>query len=155
MKKIVDGNLPCLREDILIDILKRLPVKSLIRFQCVCKEWKNLINNSSFIQEHLKYSTQQKDFLVFNKSIDSFGGQQLCLINHNMQVTKCIKVPSFRHNIIGSSNGLLCLHNYFCESFILWNPATREKFQVPHVETQHTGIDLRDLVFVQLLMIIR
>ncbi|CAB4263491.1 unnamed protein product [Prunus armeniaca] len=40
-------------DEVLIDILIRLPVKSLIRFMTVCKSWRNMIGRLSFIGEHL------------------------------------------------------------------------------------------------------
>ncbi|CAL9009788.1 unnamed protein product [Prunus brigantina] len=40
-------------EEILINVLSRLPVKSLIRFICVCKLWSSLIQSSRFIGMHL------------------------------------------------------------------------------------------------------
>ncbi|KAL5769479.1 hypothetical protein ACOSP7_013633 [Xanthoceras sorbifolium] len=43
-----------LPEDIIIEILSILPVKSLIRFRCVSKSWYALVRSSSFISEHLK-----------------------------------------------------------------------------------------------------
>ncbi|VVA24041.1 PREDICTED: F-box [Prunus dulcis] len=39
--------------EILINVLSRLPVKSLIRFICVCKLWSSLIRSSRFIGMHL------------------------------------------------------------------------------------------------------
>ncbi|KAI5648116.1 hypothetical protein M9H77_34121 [Catharanthus roseus] len=46
-----------LQEDLTIEILRRLPVNSLIWFCCVCKSWKTLIrSNDNFIKSHLKLS---------------------------------------------------------------------------------------------------
>lgn len=41
-----------LPEDALIEILARLPVKSLIRFTCVCKYWLFLIRSPEFATKH-------------------------------------------------------------------------------------------------------
>ncbi|KAL5787349.1 hypothetical protein ACOSP7_004298 [Xanthoceras sorbifolium] len=43
-----------LPEDMIIEILSILPVKSLIRFRCVSKSWYALVRSSSFISKHLK-----------------------------------------------------------------------------------------------------
>jgi len=40
-------------DDITIDILLRLSVKSLARFWCICKSWKSLLNNAYFVKAHL------------------------------------------------------------------------------------------------------
>ncbi|THF96407.1 hypothetical protein TEA_015433 [Camellia sinensis var. sinensis] len=39
--------------DIIFDILNRLPVKSLPQFRCVCKTFRHLISNPTFISSHL------------------------------------------------------------------------------------------------------
>ncbi|KAK4256134.1 hypothetical protein QN277_009042 [Acacia crassicarpa] len=127
----MDGDAPYLPQEIFTNILKRLPVKSLIRFQCVSKDWKNLFKTPSFIAEHVRHSTQQKSVLLFNLGYKC-NPEYLCLINRDMQVLEYQNPPSLvRSCTIGSSNGLLCL--LYVSSFILWNPATREVLQVPKV----------------------
>uniref|UniRef100_M1DVJ5 F-box domain-containing protein n=1 Tax=Solanum tuberosum TaxID=4113 RepID=M1DVJ5_SOLTU len=42
------------------EILLSLPVKSLLRFKCVCKNWGSLINNPSFTIDHLNLSKKTK-----------------------------------------------------------------------------------------------
>ena len=66
-----EPNNPFLPGDVIVNILKRLPAKSLIRFQCVCKDWKNLIKTSSFIQDHLHHSSHQNPslFLRWHNSL--------------------------------------------------------------------------------------
>ncbi|KAF5764863.1 putative F-box domain-containing protein [Helianthus annuus] len=43
------------------EIMKRLPVKSLIQFRSVCKSWNSLIESPDFIAH---YSSQQQHLLV-------------------------------------------------------------------------------------------
>lgn len=48
-----------LPNDIIVShILPKLPVKSLVRFKCVCKSWRSLICNPSFSDQHLALSKE-------------------------------------------------------------------------------------------------
>lgn len=51
------ANLP---QDIIVEILTWLPVKSLCRFRCVSKPWRFLISNPDFIKSHLDRALQNK-----------------------------------------------------------------------------------------------
>ncbi|KAI9127326.1 hypothetical protein K1719_001885 [Acacia pycnantha] len=132
-QQLVDGDPPYLAEEIITDILKRLPVKSLIRFQCVCKHWKNLIKSPCFINDHLDYSTPQNSCLLLEYNFPR-KPLQLRLVDWEMQIHQIHPLRTFSW-IIGSINGLLCLVNDDCWkclcSFFLWNPATREVRQLP------------------------
>ena len=44
-----------LPEDVLGDILVRLPVKSLVRLRCVSNSWLSLITHHTFVRLHLNY----------------------------------------------------------------------------------------------------
>ncbi|XP_054789418.1 F-box protein CPR1-like [Prosopis cineraria] len=136
----VDGDTPYLPEEIIRNILKRLPVKSLIRFQCVCKHWKNLIQTPCFVADHLHHSTHQNPSLLF--SCD-YSREPLRLLDCEMQVREVQNTPlidSFSSvRILGSSNGLLCLaaeqSDLSPSALLLWNPAIREVRQLPRTKT--------------------
>ncbi|CAN1156127.1 F-box/kelch-repeat protein At3g06240 [Linum perenne] len=53
-------------EDIIVDIMSRLPVKPIVRFKCACKAWYKLFSQPFFIQMH------------FNRAISS--GENSCLL---------------------------------------------------------------------------
>ncbi|XP_054779388.1 F-box/kelch-repeat protein At3g23880-like isoform X1 [Prosopis cineraria] len=135
--KVMDSDTPFLPEEIMIDILKRLPVKSLIRFQCVCQRWKNLFKTSSFIAEHLNHSSKNPSLLF--QTYDRFDCLQM--LNYEMQVLEVQfeilpLIGSFRRaQIIGCSNGLFCVKRDYTvlplPSLLVWNPATREVRQIP------------------------
>ncbi|XP_028801586.1 F-box protein At5g49610-like [Neltuma alba] len=105
-----NDTLPYLPPEVIISILLRLPVKSLMRFRCVCKEWKNLFKTPSFVAEHLHHSTKQNS-LLFDCTI---YGCTLSLLNHEMQVLELQKPPFIdtsmgSYRIVYSNNGLLCV----------------------------------------------
>ncbi|KAK4256379.1 hypothetical protein QN277_009254 [Acacia crassicarpa] len=125
---------PYLPEEITRNILKRLPVKSLIRFQCVCKHWKNLIKSRSFVADHLYHSTHQNLSLLLEEY-----NLRLCLLDCELQhriVQRALPIKSFHGaRIVGSCNGLLCVEvdrDAKCPpSLLLWNPANRAYRYVP------------------------
>ncbi|KAI9127355.1 hypothetical protein K1719_001914 [Acacia pycnantha] len=135
MKQIAMArDLPFLPEEIIRNILILLPVKSLIRFGCVCKHWKKLIRTPSFISDHLHYSsTHQNPSLLLQRR---YG---VWLLDCKMELHEVNIAPfvdsSTTFQIVGSCNGLLCVDvdpdSVFSPSLLLWNPATREVRQLP------------------------
>ncbi|XP_040258016.1 F-box/kelch-repeat protein At2g43270-like [Aegilops tauschii subsp. strangulata] len=53
---------PELPDELVSEIMTRLPVKSLIRFKCV-KAWRTTISDPSFVRSHLKISTSDASLL--------------------------------------------------------------------------------------------
>ncbi|KAI6701812.1 hypothetical protein NL676_010948 [Syzygium grande] len=55
-------------DNITVDILLRLPVKSLARFRCMCKSWKSLLAIAYFVKAHLDRSSKFRtvDLLKYN-----------------------------------------------------------------------------------------
>ncbi|KAI9127435.1 hypothetical protein K1719_001994 [Acacia pycnantha] len=132
---------PFLPMEIIINILKRLPVKSLLRFQSVCKELKNLFKTPYFITEHYNHSAHKNPLLISSAFSCNPRRSSLCLLRYNMESLEIESIPamfSLRRSwgIIGSCNGLLCVMLGYNDdgappSFLLLNPATREVKQVP------------------------
>ncbi|XP_047258808.1 putative F-box protein At3g52320, partial [Capsicum annuum] len=52
-------------EEILVDILTRLPVKSFLRFKCVSECWKALISDLYFKRKHLNHAKNKLNFQKF------------------------------------------------------------------------------------------
>ncbi|KAI9112021.1 hypothetical protein K1719_016917 [Acacia pycnantha] len=138
-----NGAAPYLPEEIITNILSRLPAKSVIRFQCICKYWKNLLKTPSFIADHLRHNHQNPS-VIFSESYVS-NTPRLRFIDCAMQVRYVPKVPppfdSLKFNVIGSSNGLLCgiIRNFprSTPSFIVWNPLTRDVREVPESRSRN------------------
>ena len=120
--------------EIITNIFSRLPIKSLIRFQCVCKDWNSLMKTPYFIVQH-HHRPFNQNFLVFK----CHRRRAICLLDHEMQVLQIQKPSTILDDcniiweIVGSSNGLICLNlgkGFRCLLY-LWNPVTREVCKVP------------------------
>uniref|UniRef100_A0A0A8XRM8 Uncharacterized protein n=1 Tax=Arundo donax TaxID=35708 RepID=A0A0A8XRM8_ARUDO len=65
---------PELSEEIVIEILVWLPVKSLLKFKSVCKAWRAIITDPIFIREHLRCSAskfeQDPSFIISPHTLD-------------------------------------------------------------------------------------
>ncbi|KAJ0568710.1 putative F-box domain-containing protein [Helianthus annuus] len=103
--------------EIQVEIIKRLPIKSLIRFRLVSKAWKSLISSSAFIADYSAPHPQLQHLLVrydhghTSKPIYSSAVDDHTLLNRRVSVTPPPLVNWLRDSIIiGSSHGLLCLH---------------------------------------------
>lgn len=126
-------------DDVIAEILSWLPVKSLLRFRCVCKAWHALISESYFVDKHLHRT--KINLLLKRKShiFRSIEYQALlnCLSNDGpilsreldyplMNLPVSIKPGTFNWVLIGSCNGLVCiLIDWFTKLVMLWNLCTR------------------------------
>ncbi|GMP55023.1 hypothetical protein CsSME_00019979 [Camellia sinensis var. sinensis] len=109
-----EPNLPNLPEEIIVNILSRLPLKSLIQFTCASKQW------CSLIQGFVKSVRQKKVFVCIDNSINS--------INEEGHVESSLEAKEkfphhFHPEIFGPCNGLLL--TLISDDLLLWNPLTR------------------------------
>ncbi|XP_042477613.1 F-box protein CPR1-like [Macadamia integrifolia] len=129
---ILNKNIP---EDIIPDILSRIPVKPLLRFRCVCKSWCALIIDPAFVKMHLSRSLSSNNYVglilsngfFYAVDLDSSEPQALVQLDHQPD-----KFQNYVTDIVGSCNGLLCVYNNDHEEDIfLWNPSTRRHQKLP------------------------
>ncbi|KAB1224714.1 hypothetical protein CJ030_MR1G017703 [Morella rubra] len=102
--QIPRSNLP---DDVMLEILTRLSVKSLLRFRCICKSWNSNITNPYFIATHLKKS---KDRLLYTAFIEKQRCLGVCDEGYNKILEIGIPIP-LSYGLIqfaGSRNGLIC-----------------------------------------------
>ncbi|XP_056159104.1 probable F-box protein At1g14315 [Syzygium oleosum] len=57
-----DDEDPKLPHDVAVEVLKRLPVESLLRFRCVCRSWRSAIDDPRFVVLHLTYSAPDASY---------------------------------------------------------------------------------------------
>jgi len=138
-----------LPDELIAEVLSFLPVKSLMQLRSVCKSWKSILNDPTFVKLHLNRSSQKPD-LTFVSSVwtrpYTRGSEALtftvCSLFENPPII--INLPNNDPyyqlkdkdclGIVGSCNGLLCLlvgtsfdGSYSYKDLFLrfWNPATR------------------------------
>jgi F-box interacting protein len=142
-----------LPQDVVEDILSRLPAKSIMRFRCVNKSiWSTLFQNPTFIAKHHSFQSQnnptfvikrrddiiQKALISLHPNLDSGSGVELLNLDDMPFFKGDMKEEEEeRLDILGdrSINGIICLYNYPwryqppCDHLfriVLWNPAIRE-----------------------------
>ncbi|KEH29058.1 putative F-box domain, galactose oxidase/kelch, beta-propeller, F-box associated interaction [Medicago truncatula] len=124
-----------LPHELIIQILMRLPVKSLICFKCVCKSWFSLISDPHFANSHFQHTsaTHTRRFLCISplsheiRSIDpeAFLNDDPGSQNRNFLFSESY----FPVEIRGSCRGFILL--YQPPNIYVWNPSTGFKKQIP------------------------
>ncbi|KAK4595536.1 hypothetical protein RGQ29_013850 [Quercus rubra] len=138
-------------DDIVLNILTRLPVKSVIRFRCVCKPWNSSITSSYFISTHLNNFAHAHDTDTDNDNGDGYiihmplhtrvmnsssSNRPVCTVALDRTFDRIFEIeipfdlPSGFSKIVGSCNGLLCLATSI-DVIYLWNPSARKFKRLP------------------------
>ncbi|KAJ0714022.1 putative F-box domain-containing protein [Helianthus annuus] len=129
------------------EIIKRVfPVKSLIRFRSVSKQWKSLIDRSEFITHHTLNQTQPQHLLV--RYITRASGHRVVSPDACLPEDKYVSIvddDNFPHHkfspvvpptvkllslpfMLDCSHGLVCLHGWTRDRVnrkklvVVWNP---------------------------------
>ncbi|KEH41874.1 F-box/kelch-repeat protein At3g23880 [Medicago truncatula] len=120
--------------DLMVEILCRLPVKSLLRFRSVCKSWNSLIsNNPKFTYKHLHISTTKPKLVIFThtetrpRKIIDVTSIELDFI---FTSTPTQIEFSFINQLIASCDGLICFQVNKSRA-LLWNPSTTKSKLLP------------------------
>ncbi|KAL2459707.1 F-box/kelch-repeat protein [Forsythia ovata] len=130
--------------EIIVEILSRLPVKSLLKFRCVSKSWLSLISSPQFIKTHLKISTNDPNFtshrIMFTTSYPRFNLKNCTLRSLLYEpLTDAVSISYPRKHsrrsvwVVGSCNGLICIAINEKDLF-LWNPSVRKSKKLPNVD---------------------
>ena len=141
------------KKEILMDILLRLPSKTLVRFLCACKSWSDVISSPDFVSTNLNtnYTKRRNMHLIclhhpdFKRIVDTDDPNydqpfQWSLFHYETfeQGLKLVHPSgSTEHfGIYGSSNGLVCISHQeqelSCRSpIIIWNPSIKKFKTLP------------------------
>ncbi|KAG8390674.1 hypothetical protein BUALT_Bualt01G0108200 [Buddleja alternifolia] len=135
---------PIFPEEIITEILSRLPVKSLLKFRCVSKSWRSLISTKHFIKSHLTISTKNTKFnhhSIISTLLHPYYTLKSCSlhsllynpITYAVDFDYPMKNPKNSVRIVGCCNGLVCIA-INGKYFFLWNPSTKQHKKLPDVD---------------------
>ncbi|XVE49924.1 hypothetical protein DITRI_Ditri01bG0120900 [Diplodiscus trichospermus] len=125
-----DENILKLPSQITVEILSRLPVKTIIQCKTVCKAWHNVLLDPCFPQIHLAKSSVNLMLCRFSSywlvefEKDFHKRKMSRFSDENMPGTG---VPY----LVGTCNGLLCLSINYPEDVYVWNPVRNESVTLP------------------------
>ncbi|XP_047333270.1 F-box/kelch-repeat protein At3g23880-like [Impatiens glandulifera] len=125
-----------LPEEIISNILIKLPVKSLIRFKSVCRSWRELISDPIFVKAHLQGNIQDKNYAHHGLIMENYNVRSCSLssvLNEESSITTLdysLKDQKQQIWIVNSVNGLVCIHSK--SHIYIWNPSTRRVKRLPH-----------------------
>ncbi|CAN4090923.1 unnamed protein product [Withania somnifera] len=121
-----------LPDEIIIEILLRLPVKSLLKLRCVSKSWLSLLSGSHFVKAQIKFSSKNVNLMLLVVSSVSGLVGKICSTYSVVCENSCVdfarsdyplKLPFRSAKFLGSCNGLICL-TPVSFGLMLWNPTT-------------------------------
>ncbi|KAH7833987.1 hypothetical protein Vadar_011689 [Vaccinium darrowii] len=127
-----------LPEEILTDILSRLPVGCVLKCRRVCKQWLALTSTPQFVEMHVKQATpvlllQFVDSDYSNKMLDVFIFDERAKANKMFKKMGAdlmnLNVPHWLQ-LCGSCNGLLVFCQRFPRVYFVCNPLTGGKISI-------------------------
>ncbi|OMO69368.1 hypothetical protein CCACVL1_19540 [Corchorus capsularis] len=148
-KKTNQSPLP---QEIIVEIFLNLPVRSLLRFRCLSKFCKSLVANPSFIKNHLEKAQNDPKFtrkrvLLYASNAQKQIGFKSCSLNaiykdpfiNSVEAVDPSTIKGYSLNngiVVGSCNGLICLHDIEDDNFFLLNPTLRVCKRLPRLRSQ-------------------
>ncbi|XP_030462504.2 F-box/kelch-repeat protein At3g06240-like [Syzygium oleosum] len=146
MRSSDDDGDPKLPHDIVVEVLKRLPVKSLLRCRCVCRSWRSTMDDPRFVALHLSHSALDASncYLVcldWCRHLCSLFSNESLTLPSRSQIEVPFVTPAGRYDFVGSCNGLICIaelsRNGFSQAMYLWNLFTGKHKAVPQSGLGH------------------
>ncbi|PKI76109.1 hypothetical protein CRG98_003470 [Punica granatum] len=142
-----------LSDDILVEILTRIPATSVTRLKLTNKKWCALISHPLFVKAHgERLRTDMRaaclkvlkiDRLCFQRTVSASRPQSLSFeVFEGVSVDKAMnslhdpisRFPPIKIQVAGSCDGLICFTQLSCLHHIisLWNPSTKEVRNLPN-----------------------
>lgn len=121
MARIVPWN-----DDVLVEILLRLPAKSLTRFKLVCKHWLSLISNHQFCHLHTLRHPNQPSLILRTHTSQYFYFNPF--VNDHKLIPYSFSIPNPK--VLNSCNGLLLLQSSRPEEYYVYNSTTKQSRKI-------------------------
>ncbi|CAI9116581.1 OLC1v1017767C1 [Oldenlandia corymbosa var. corymbosa] len=125
--------------DIILNILMELPAKSLLRFRCVSKDWRCIIEDPHFVYMYGLRSRHRRGGLKFlamqNKKRSRKRGnhqndQHFLLVDQEGNKTE-VPHPMDGQTLTYDSYSQAGVEGIICLDNMIWNPTIRKKFDLP------------------------
>ncbi|KAL4570168.1 hypothetical protein LXL04_025819 [Taraxacum kok-saghyz] len=136
-----------LPDEFVVDILSRLPVKTIIHCKCICKKWLDLISYSYF--KNLHFSRSPPTLLIHHNSVRNDSDNQPGILtwveveddpdHHHLHHDPLMNLnlnlsPIFQESstlLVGSVDGMVYLRQDCKDKSFICNPITREYMILP------------------------
>ncbi|KAK6784819.1 hypothetical protein RDI58_018274 [Solanum bulbocastanum] len=149
-----------LPKDVLVEILSKLPLKTLVQCTTICKSWYYIIINPNFISLHHNtyINTAGRRPLLFVRHFNMFDRvERYALHFDDEELGDSSDADSFEEylelkcpersrseylRIVGCCNGLICLsddYDKFTDTVVLWNPIIRKHVSLPNPNLGYNG----------------
>ncbi|XP_050917915.1 F-box/kelch-repeat protein At3g06240 [Lathyrus oleraceus] len=134
-------------QELIIEILLNLPVKSLIRFQCLSKAWFSLISDPDFAEYHFQFAphTRRIEFISNDLQQTTSMDFEEHLDLRNAIVKRCNFLDPQVESlipIISSCRGFIFFHH--SSGFCILNPCTKVHREIPLAPGEfETNLELR------------
>ncbi|AED97616.1 unnamed protein product [Arabidopsis thaliana] len=129
--------------DLLIEILTRLPHKSLMRFKCVSKQWSSLIRSRFFSNRYLTVASPLRPHRLYISLVDHKCDSREVCHSPRESVLLSFSSPSSFDQDLTTMQGMGGLHMVtlrglilyiVCGKACLYNPTTRQSVTLPAIK---------------------
>ncbi|CAA0816538.1 Unknown protein [Striga hermonthica] len=160
-----------LSQDLVNQILSKLPAQPLIRLSVVCRSWRSIIFSPEFLSLHLRHNRHKASQIVLcDESYTKKKRGKLQLYerywlldddqHHSLRPLNCpFKYPPnlTSHKIVSTINGLICItgwgefsgNSLLSLPIILWNPSVRRHVVLPDFPPLEEGKQAADYTSVE------
>ncbi|CAA0262378.1 unnamed protein product [Arabidopsis thaliana] len=137
--------------DLTVEILKKLPAKSLLRFQCVSKQWLSIISSrrdfiDSIVTRSLTQPPPRDIKLIFHHQV-LYPGPHFFIFSSTYPQNTDKESLTTRASSYHYVRGLICCWSHCPTTVDIYNPTTRQYYTVPdtnryqYIETCFFGYD--------------